>query len=238
MDKQDNKTRAVNLRTPVLFCAAGFAVAAYMVDRPALFWAAGCLASAVMLWSALMMYLSAVGKFTRFRPFVVLSVLLAVGVGVYMAGAFWKGAVLGLSGLALLFESGEAVRRVVLRFKDGDYDEKVDAVKSERQKLYMRVHKMDEKYSNLLDLVDDLNADLDDLDESLGDMKELADYMTSGQWKEDFEADEKGLIPKGINKGILAEDALYDLLGDVGELKERLEQAAKSIEAKLGGDSQ
>ncbi len=31
-------------------------------------------------------------------------------------------------------------------------------------------------------------------------------------WKDDFEADENGLIPKGMKRGILSEDGLYDLL--------------------------
>ena len=31
-------------------------------------------------------------------------------------------------------------------------------------------------------------------------------------WKDDFEADEQGLIPKDMKRGVLSEDGLYDLL--------------------------
>ena len=43
------------------------------------------------------------------------------------------------------------------------------------------------------------------------DKKILSSYYKS-LWKDDFEADEKGLIPKDMKRGILSEDGLYDLL--------------------------
>ena len=44
------------------------------------------------------------------------------------------------------------------------------------------------------------------------DVDTLNRYMESGQWKEDFEADEKGLLPKEMSRGVLSEDGLYNLL--------------------------
>ena len=41
----------------------------------------------------------------------------------------------------------------------------------------------------------------------------LEDYYSSGQWFKDYEADEQGLLPDGLKRGILSQDALYDLLG-------------------------
>ena len=41
----------------------------------------------------------------------------------------------------------------------------------------------------------------------------LEDYYSSGQWLEDYEADEQGLLPDGLKRGVLSQDALYDLLG-------------------------
>lgn len=49
----------------------------------------------------------------------------------------------------------------------------------------------------------------DDLEEKL-DM--LEDYYTSGQWLDDYEADEQGLLPADLKRGVLSQDALYDLL--------------------------
>lgn len=40
----------------------------------------------------------------------------------------------------------------------------------------------------------------------------LDDYYTSGQWLADYEADEQGLLPHDLKRGVLSQDALYDLL--------------------------
>ncbi len=40
----------------------------------------------------------------------------------------------------------------------------------------------------------------------------LEDYLRSGQWLQDYEADERGELPPGLKRGVLAQDALYDLL--------------------------
>lgn len=48
----------------------------------------------------------------------------------------------------------------------------------------------------------------DELEEKL-DM--LEDYYTEGQWLDDYEADEQGLLPDDLKRGVLSQDALYDL---------------------------
>ena len=40
----------------------------------------------------------------------------------------------------------------------------------------------------------------------------LASYYSSREWKEDFAADEAGLFPKSLKRGILSEDGLWNLL--------------------------
>ena len=39
-------------------------------------------------------------------------------------------------------------------------------------------------------------------------------YYSSGEWQEDYEADERGEFPPDLKRGVLAQDALYDLLED------------------------
>ena len=41
-------------------------------------------------------------------------------------------------------------------------------------------------------------------------------YYTSGQWREDYEADERGELPPDLKRGVLSQDALYDLLEEAG----------------------
>ena len=40
----------------------------------------------------------------------------------------------------------------------------------------------------------------------------LAEYMDSGLWLADYSCDEQGLLPKGLKRGVLSQDGLYDLL--------------------------
>ena len=40
----------------------------------------------------------------------------------------------------------------------------------------------------------------------------LNEYLDSGEWQKDFEADERGEISKELNRGVLAGDLLYNTL--------------------------
>ena len=55
----------------------------------------------------------------------------------------------------------------------------------------------------------------------------LAAYY-SGSWRADYEADEAGKLPDDLKRGVLSQDALYDLLTDdralLGRMAELLER--------------
>ena len=42
-------------------------------------------------------------------------------------------------------------------------------------------------------------------------------YYTSGEWRDDYEADERGELPPDMKRGVLSQDALYDLLEEAGQ---------------------
>lgn len=55
----------------------------------------------------------------------------------------------------------------------------------------------------------------------------LKDYISSGQWLKDFEADERGEIGPNVDRSVLSEDGLYNLMEDLDEIMhsfERLEE--------------
>ena len=43
-------------------------------------------------------------------------------------------------------------------------------------------------------------------------VRELEGYYTGEDWRRDFEADEAGLLPPELKRGVLSEDAAYDAL--------------------------
>ncbi len=58
------------------------------------------------------------------------------------------------------------------------------------------------------------------------DYYKLQEYYDSELWMQDFEADEKGLLPKDLKRGVLSEDAVFDLIIEHERLLERLEEVS------------
>ena len=51
----------------------------------------------------------------------------------------------------------------------------------------------------------------------------LESYYTSGDWLADFEADEAGLLPREMRRGVLSEDGLNDLIDAFKEFEQKWE---------------
>lgn len=71
-----------------------------------------------------------------------------------------------------------------------------------------------------------LEAALDTYETVKVDIDRLTEYLESGAWREDFEADEAGLVPGDLRRGVLSEDGLYDLLADIVRVNEHLQELA------------
>ena len=59
------------------------------------------------------------------------------------------------------------------------------------------------------------------------DICALNEYLDSGEWQADFEADERGEISKTVPRGVLSEDGLYNTLD---RLQDVLGQMAMSVD--------
>lgn len=60
----------------------------------------------------------------------------------------------------------------------------------------------------------ELNDLLDYLKDNQEDFNKLIDYYYSDQRQEDLAKEEKGLIDKKLKRGVLSEDAIYNLMTD------------------------
>ena len=63
---------------------------------------------------------------------------------------------------------------------------------------------------------------LDVFEETLQDQAALNEYYGSSLWMDDFEDDEKGKLPPQLWRGVLSEDAVYDMMDDFRQLTERM----------------
>ena len=55
-------------------------------------------------------------------------------------------------------------------------------------------------------------------------LQELAIYYSSEQWRQDFDDDSSGKIPSNLKRGVLSEDAVYNLLADLTRLEEQMKE--------------
>ncbi len=85
-----------------------------------------------------------------------------------------------------------------------------------------RIKHMEEAFDISIDAVSSLIEALSKYDGALEKLKEVSDYYGSDEWLEDLEADENGLLPSDLKRGVLSEDGIYNMLEDNDELKIRM----------------
>ena len=59
-------------------------------------------------------------------------------------------------------------------------------------------------------------------------LQSLAAYYSSSQWMQDFEDDSAGRLPDTLKRGVLSEDAIYDLLHENEKLMAAVQELAKN----------
>lgn len=58
-------------------------------------------------------------------------------------------------------------------------------------------------------------------------LAELEAYYSGGAWMRDYADDEAGKLPKDLKRGVLSEDAVYDLLSDWDRLRLRMAELGR-----------
>ena len=73
-----------------------------------------------------------------------------------------------------------------------------------------RINEMEASMERVNKVVTVIREHLNRLGNLSSDIEKLQDYYEN-EWREDFEADERGELPKDLKRGVLSEDALFDL---------------------------
>ena len=83
-----------------------------------------------------------------------------------------------------------------------------------------RIKWMEQRFNKALAAIKDGSAvSLKAIEE---DITELSKYYGSELWKQDFAADEAGILPPDLKRGVLSEDGLWNLLSDYREIQETM----------------
>ena len=88
--------------------------------------------------------------------------------------------------------------------------------------IISRVEEYESKLDRATMVLTELEAALEEYERVKGDLDDLREYLDSGQWREDYEADERGELPEDLKRGVLTEDAIWDLLEREKGIRERL----------------
>ncbi len=85
-----------------------------------------------------------------------------------------------------------------------------------------RIKAMEKKLNAATAAVQALDRALEDYALVREDIRALEKYLSSRARRGDLDADEKGLLPASLARGVLSEDGIYDLLEQNDELIQRL----------------
>ena len=97
----------------------------------------------------------------------------------------------------------------------------ITMMKDNKQQI-TRIRQMERRLNRATAAVKRLEAALDKWEAAQEAIAALDEYYGSDLWKQDFADDEAGRLPADLKRGVLSEDAIWDLLADVKELKARL----------------
>ena len=86
-----------------------------------------------------------------------------------------------------------------------------------------RIEHMEQNLERATDALRVLNDALDEYEVAQDALHELDTYYCSDTWKQDFSDDEQGRLPNTLKRGVLSEDAIWNVLEDYRALKERLD---------------
>ena len=86
-----------------------------------------------------------------------------------------------------------------------------------------RIERMEQNLERARQALRELDYALDEYEAVQEALQELDTYYGSDTWKQDFADEEQGRLPKSLKRGVLSEDAIWDVLEDYRNLKERLQ---------------
>ena len=85
-----------------------------------------------------------------------------------------------------------------------------------------RIMNMEERLDRVMKALQDLHIAMEQMNEVKEDVNTLTAYYENGIWRKDYESDEAGMLPKDLKRGVLSQDAIYDILTEYDALGKQL----------------
>lgn len=90
-----------------------------------------------------------------------------------------------------------------------------------------RIRQMERRLNRASAAVKRLEAALDKWEAAQEAIAALDEYYGSDLWKQDFADDEAGNLPADLKRGVLSEDAIWNLLAACKEQNDRMKQLSR-----------
>ena len=87
-----------------------------------------------------------------------------------------------------------------------------------------RIEQMEQRLDRVMAVQQDLERALQHYESVMEDIRQLDSYLGSDDWKADLAADEAGLLPSDLKRGVLSEDGIWNVLEDSRLLVDRMEK--------------
>ena len=99
----------------------------------------------------------------------------------------------------------------------------IEMIKNKMEQLE-RIGRMEGQLEEAMQAVKGVSEALDVYEAAQSAIRALEAYYDSGEWMKDFSDDEQGRLPKELKRGVLSEDAIWNLLEDNRDLKKRMKR--------------
>ena len=96
-----------------------------------------------------------------------------------------------------------------------------------------RIQKMEQALDELSASQKNVSAALGELSKHMEQWRELSEYYDSEEFHHDLALDASGKLPADLKRGVLSEDAVYDLITALSELAEEMHKTADDIKINM-----
>lgn len=96
-----------------------------------------------------------------------------------------------------------------------------------------RIQRMEQALDELTASQKDVFAALEAFSKHLEQWRELSEYYGSEAFYHDLALDEAGKLPSDLKRGVLSEDAVYDLITELSTLADEMQSTADRIKTYM-----
>ena len=222
-ERMEKAHRLMEWSNIIVVACSALGITAWFTAHYVLFYLLGTFAmilSLIFVWGPVFLGISGPGQGR------VINGILFIVIGILLTHKFWAGLILGGCLFGLFSMAPLAVELYKMRRDKNKEDcetceEPAPVMEEGRNE---RINQMSDAFNQLSAVTATLTDNAEELMVLASDVDLLKDYISSGLWLTDFEADERGEIGTDVDRAVLSEDGLYNLMGDLNDLMHTFEE--------------